>query len=155
MRQAATLAAAPTRDLPLGGRCGIPAGALSFNFTVVIGTQNGDLRFDPTGGSLPLVSAINRKAATGALANAAIVPLGTSGSIAVKSDAPAAAALVIDLNGRGALSSAATGLNAPTGAPRPAKAGRAARPSSAVPPDPASGSSRRSATVDRGEGGGR
>ena len=97
MRQAATLAAAPTRDLPLGGQCGIlAASALSFNFTVVIGTQNGDLRFYPTGGSLPLVSTINRKAATGALANAAIVPLRTSGSIAVKSDAPAAAALVID-----------------------------------------------------------
>ena len=122
MRQAATLAAAPTRDLPLGGRCGVPAAgaAVSFTFTVVIGTQNGDLRFYPTGGSLPLVSAINLKAATGALANAAIVPLGTSGSITVNSDAPAAAALVIDLNGRGALSSAATGLNAPTGAPRPA-----------------------------------
>ena len=116
MRQAATLAAAPTRDLPLGGRCGILAGgALSFNFTVVIGTQNGDLPFYPTGGSLPLVSTINRKTATGALANAAIVPLRTSGSIAVKSDAPAAAALVIDLSGRGALSSVATDLNAPTG----------------------------------------
>ena len=43
------------------------------------------------------------------------MPLGTSGSNTVKSHASAAAALVISLNGRGALSSVATGLNASTG----------------------------------------
>ena len=95
-----SLVAFGTRDFTIADQCGIPSGAVavSFNFTIVNGTQAGDLRFYPTGGSMPLVSTINWGPTTGALANAAVVPLG-GGAITVKNDSAAAVDLIIDVNG--------------------------------------------------------
>ncbi len=80
---------------------GIPAGAeaYSLNFTVIAAAgafQNAFLTAWPTGGAQPVVSTLNFNAGQ-LVANAAIVPAGTNGSINVFVNAPGH--LLIDING--------------------------------------------------------
>jgi len=91
------------RDFAVSQSSCIPQGgnikAYSFNFTVVphpTGQELGYLTVWPAGQSQPLVSTLNNLTAT-VVANAAIVPAGTAGSIAVfpSSDTD----LVVDVNG--------------------------------------------------------
>ncbi len=89
------------RDFPvLESNCHIPssAAAYSLNFTVVPYNNQplGYLTVWPAGGSQPIVSTLNNPTAT-TLANAAIVPAGTSGAIAVYPSGNTQ--LVIDVNG--------------------------------------------------------
>ena len=82
----------------LSSACNVPSAAqeYSLNFTVVPPGPLGYLTTWPTGQAQPLASTLNDL--TGAvLANAAIVPAGTSGSVDVY--ASAATDLVIDING--------------------------------------------------------
>ncbi len=94
-----SLVAAATRTFPiLSSPCSIPATAkaYSLNFTSVPKGPLGFLTTWPAGSSQPLVSTLN--APTGAVtANAAIVPAGTNGDIAVF--ATNDSDLVIDING--------------------------------------------------------
>jgi sugar lactone lactonase YvrE len=96
------LVAAAERDFPiLSSGCGIPgtAQAFSLNFTVVppaTGDELDYLTVWPEGEAKPLVSTLNNFTGT-IVANAAIVPAGTDGGVAVyPSDATN---LVIDVNG--------------------------------------------------------
>jgi hypothetical protein len=100
------------RDFPvLESNCGIPssAAAYSLNFTVVPYNNQplGYLTVWPAGASQPIVSTLNNPTAT-TLANAAIVPAGTGGAIAVYPSANTQ--LVIDVNGYFA-SAGANGLS--------------------------------------------
>ena len=95
------LANGAERDFPvLESSCGIPAGAeaYSLNFTVVPYNHQalGYLTVWPAGSSQPLVSTLNNPKAT-TVANAAIVPAGTDGSIAVYPSGNTQ--LIIDVNG--------------------------------------------------------
>ena len=71
-----------SRNFTITGQCGIPAGAaaVSFNFTVWNTLSFGDLKVYPTGGTVAAVSTLNWNPGMLALANAAVVPLGTGGS---------------------------------------------------------------------------
>ena len=93
------LAAGTTRDIPIpSGSCGIPAtaGAYSLNVTAAPRGYLGYLSVWPSGSAFPMVSTLN--SFTGAIvANAAIVPAGTSGSVAVM--ASDATDVIIDING--------------------------------------------------------
>jgi len=89
------------RDFPfLESNCQIPAGALAYsmNFTVVpVGGQPlGYLSVWPAGHDQPVVSTLNNPTATD-VANAAIVPAGTGGSVAVYVTQDTQ--LVADING--------------------------------------------------------
>jgi len=87
------------RDFPvLESSCGIPssAKAYSFNFTVVPAAILGYLTVWPVGQTQPLVSTLNDLTGT-IVANAAIVPAGTGGAIAVYPSNDTQ--LVIDVNG--------------------------------------------------------
>jgi hypothetical protein len=93
--------ASRTFNLPAGPCPGLPsdAGAWSLNLTVIGGAgtfQGGFLTAWPTGDSQPTVSTLNFNADQ-LVANAAVVPAGTSGSIDVFVNAPAH--LLIDING--------------------------------------------------------
>lgn len=68
------------RTFTAKGRCGIPytAQALSLNVTVANPTGAGFLTLYPTGVARPWISVINWTAADYALANGAVLPLGTS-----------------------------------------------------------------------------
>src|SRR5206468_3709001 len=75
------------RTWALSGKCGIPSGAdaVSLNLTVT-GTGANPFGFAtlwPTGATQPTASNINWSAAGQTIANAVIVPLGTSGSVNV------------------------------------------------------------------------
>jgi hypothetical protein len=90
-----------TFNLPVGPCPGLPsdAGAWSLNFTVIGGMgsfQGGFLTAWPAGDTQPTVSTLNFSA-NQLVANAAVVPAGTSGSINVFVNAPAY--LLIDING--------------------------------------------------------
>ena len=88
-----------SRTLPLlSSSCNVPATAqaYSLNFTVVPGGPVGYLSVWPTGLSQPLVSTLNDNTGT-IVANAAIVPAGTAGSIDVY--ATNTTDLVVDING--------------------------------------------------------
>lgn len=94
-----TLNAGAVRDLPIpSGVCGIPAAAkaYSFNVTVVPAEPLSYLTMWPTGQTQPLVSTLNSFHG-GVVANAAIVPAGTSGSVSVyvtnRTD------VIVDING--------------------------------------------------------
>ncbi len=95
-------AAARPFDINSAAHCpGIPAGAdaYSLNFTVIAAAgafQNAFLTAWPTGGAQPVVSTLNFNAGQ-LVANAAIVPAGTNGSINVFVNAPGH--LLIDING--------------------------------------------------------
>lgn len=78
--------------------CGIPASAQAFSLNMTV-VPHGPLDFLstwPTGQSFPGVSTLNSPGGT-VLANAAIVPAGTSGSITVVAGSPTD--LIIDVNG--------------------------------------------------------
>ena len=79
-----SMTAAQTRTFPVpSSSCGVPAAsAYSLNFTVVPPGPVGNLTTWPTGQSMPNVSTLNDSNGT-IVANAAIVPAGTSGAINV------------------------------------------------------------------------
>jgi len=66
-------------DFRIQGNCGVPNGAkaVTINVTVVQPTQSGDLRLFPVGAAAAQVSTLNYPPNEPALANGAIVPLGT------------------------------------------------------------------------------
>ncbi len=93
------------RDFPVqAGSCQLPSNALAYsmNFTVVpvSGKALGYLTVWPAGSPQPLVSTLNNPTAT-TVANAAIVPAGTNGAIAVFADQDTQ--LIGDINGYFAL----------------------------------------------------
>lgn len=96
-----SLVAFADRSFTIGGQCGIPvdAAAVTFNFTIVNTTSNGDLRVFPAGVPLPVVSTLNWIPATTVIANGALVPLGTGGAITVHNDGSTSVNLVIDVTG--------------------------------------------------------
>jgi hypothetical protein len=82
-----------------GGACGIPAdaAAVSANFTITE-NETGYLTIWPAGGPQPSVSTINYQAGGQyALANAAVVPLGSGGQINIF--AAGSTHVIIDVNG--------------------------------------------------------
>ena len=88
-----------TRDFPIAGHCGVPAGAtaVSFNFTVVRTRGLGYLATYPQGESWPGTSTLNYVAGQ-IVANSAAIALGSTGALTVfvsgsQSD------LIIDING--------------------------------------------------------
>jgi hypothetical protein len=89
------------RTFTIGGQCGIPAAAaaVSFNFTILDMSTNGDIRVFPAGGAAPLVSTQNWTPSTGVIANAAATPLGTGNAVSVQIDGLGAVNLIIDVNG--------------------------------------------------------
>ncbi|MBS1832056.1 MAG: hypothetical protein JST65_05050, partial [Acidobacteria bacterium] len=94
-----SLLAATTRTIPvLSSACGIPstAQAYSLNATVVPPAGFGYLTLWPTGTAQPVVSTLNAVTGT-VVANAAIVPAGTSG--AIEAFASGNTDLVLDING--------------------------------------------------------
>jgi hypothetical protein len=107
-----------TFNLPAGPCPGIPsdAGAYSLNLTVIgtSGLTGGFLTAWPTGAAQPTVSTLNFNAME-VIANAAVVPAGTSGSINVFVNIPGH--LLIDVNGyyRGALVTSVTAGSSLTG----------------------------------------
>jgi len=93
------MTAGSTRDFPIPtSSCGIPATAqaYSLNFTVVPPGPLNYITTWPTGQTMPVVSTLNDVGGA-ILANAAIVPAGSSGDISVYADN--ATDLVIDING--------------------------------------------------------
>ena len=93
------LAAKAQRDFPiLQGSCGIPASALAyaFNITVIPHESLPYLTVWPTGQTQPNVSTLNSYQGT-VVANAAIIPAGTNGSITVY--AAGATDVIIDITG--------------------------------------------------------
>ena len=95
-----SLIADANRTFVIASQCGIPltARAVSFNFGALNVGGAGDLRVFPDGGPLPLVSTMNYNANTPNIANAAVVPLGTTNGITVRADA-VSVDLIIDVNG--------------------------------------------------------
>ncbi len=93
------IAAGASRNFPvLSSNCGVSAGALAYslNATVIPSGPLGFLTLWPTGQPQPFVSTLN--ALTGAIvANAAIVPVGTNGS--VSAFVSGQSHLVLDING--------------------------------------------------------
>ena len=90
--------AGQSRTFPIQSACNLPATAqaYSLNFAVVPGGPLGYLTAWPTGQTMPLAASLNALTGT-VVANAAIVPAGTSGAIDVfVSDTTD---LVIDING--------------------------------------------------------
>ncbi len=130
------LAAGSTRDVPIpSGRCSIPATAraYSLNVTAVPLEPLAYLSLWPTGQQRPTVSTLNSFHG-GIVANAAIVPAGTNGSISVFVTNPAQ--VIVDINGyfellngysfyaldpcRGADTRQGSGFTGPFGSPTPA-----------------------------------
>src|SRR5438105_6001060 len=93
------LVASASRNFPLSGQCGIPAGAgaVSLNVTVTNTQGPGFILIYPQGGTQPLVSTLNYVAGQTA-ANAAAVPPGTGGGISAVAGV-SGTELVIDTNG--------------------------------------------------------
>jgi len=85
------LAEGTTRNFPIQGLCGVPAGAkaVALNVTVVGPNGNGYLKLYPVGIAQPPVSTINFNAGEPALANGALVPLGPSDGSGCPSACPA------------------------------------------------------------------
>ena len=99
-----SLAPSETRTYTITGQCGIPADAqaVSFNFTVWNTASFGNLTVYPAGGAVPVVSTLNWPPGTLALANAAVVRLGTGGSagqIMVANQSGNTIDVFIDVNG--------------------------------------------------------
>jgi hypothetical protein len=77
-----SLAAGAQRNFPVAGLCGIPGGvdgakAAALNVTVVGPSKEGFIKIWPFGQAIPAVSTINFVAGEPAIANGAIVPLGS------------------------------------------------------------------------------
>jgi hypothetical protein len=99
--EAPALAPGADRVFAVTGRCGVPATAraASVNVTVTSPTQAGDLRLYAAGTAVPLASVINYGVGQ-TRANNAVVPLGTSGQIAVRLDQAAGSVqFILDVNG--------------------------------------------------------
>lgn len=97
------MSASAARSFPIAAAgCGIPSGssAYSLNYTVVPQGPLAYLTTWPAGQPQPLASTLNSPQGR-VLANAAIVPAGSGGSVAVfaLSDAPTPTDIVIDVNG--------------------------------------------------------
>ncbi len=102
------LAANTQRSFPIVAMCGVPgtAAAVAMNVTVAQPTDFGDLRIWPAGTSVPLASVINWVPSDLAVANGAIIPLGTDGSgnhVTVQCDMPPGSTgnvhLILDVTG--------------------------------------------------------
>ena len=104
------LAAGVGRSFPvLAANCGVPANAAAYSLNATVVPSGGPLGFLtmwPTGQGQPLVSTLNAPTGT-VVANAAIVPVGTGGS--VSAFASSATHLVLDINGYFAPAGAANG----------------------------------------------
>jgi len=74
-----SLGANTTRSFPILGACGVPATAQAvvFNVTIAGPTDLGDIRIYPAGTTMPLASVINWVASDSAVANGAIIPVGS------------------------------------------------------------------------------
>ncbi|HXY42021.1 MAG TPA: hypothetical protein VEQ10_20260 [Vicinamibacteria bacterium] len=87
-----SIAANTSRDFPILGSCAVPTTALAvvFNVTVVAPTDFGDLRIYPAGTTMPLASVINWVTSDFAVANGAIIPVGSSSGnhVSVRVDMP-------------------------------------------------------------------
>ena len=98
------LAAQATRAFTIGGQCGIPtdAQAVSFEFTAVNMTANGNFRAWPAGVTMPTASVLNWTATTSVIGNGIVVPVGGSpGVLEVYLNGPLSSTvdLVLDVNG--------------------------------------------------------
>ncbi len=101
------LAANATRSFPILGACGVPATAQAvvFNVTITQPTDFGDLRIFPAGTTMPLASVINWVTSDFAVANGAIIPVGSSGGnhISVHVDMPTGSSgtvhVILDVTG--------------------------------------------------------
>jgi hypothetical protein len=94
-----SMAGGSTRSLPIpSGGCGIPSSAQAYalNMTVVPPSPLAYLTTWPTGGTQPTVSTLNSYDGR-VVANAALVPAGTSGAVSVYVSDPTD--LIIDING--------------------------------------------------------
>jgi endosialidase-like protein len=92
-----------SRDFTLSGQCGIPASAsaVSLNLTVTNTQGPGFIKIYPQGGAVPGVSTLNYNGVLPlglAIANAAVVALGTGGGITVVAGV-SGTDLIIDTNG--------------------------------------------------------
>jgi len=96
------LAGGASRNLAVGGTCGVPpsARAVSLNLTVTQPTAAGHLRVFPSGEALPLTSAINFSAQQ-TRANNGLVRVGTGAVLTVYAGLPTGNTvhLIIDVNG--------------------------------------------------------
>src|ERR1700737_631634 len=95
------LVANADRTFTATGQCGIPvtARAVSANVTITQPSSVGDLRLSAAGGALPLTSSINYRAGQ-TRANAAVIPLGSAGALAVHCDQLSGTVqFIIDVNG--------------------------------------------------------
>jgi uncharacterized repeat protein (TIGR01451 family) len=94
------IAAGTSRSIPIpSGTCGVPANALAYSLNVTVVPRTGGLGYLtvwPTGEAQPFVSTLNSPDGS-VLANAAIVPAGTAGSI--NAFATNDTELIIDING--------------------------------------------------------
>ena len=79
------LSAGVPRNFKLAGQCGIPvdAEAVSVNLGVTLTQGAGFILVYPTGGAQPVVSSLNYERSGQTIANAAVIPLGTDGTITV------------------------------------------------------------------------
>jgi hypothetical protein len=92
------LAAYSNRDIPVRSTCGVPSDAQAYSLNITV-APSGPLDFLstwPTGAAYPGVSTVNAPSGR-VIANAAIVPAGTNGSIRLVSGAPTN--VIIDING--------------------------------------------------------
>ena len=89
------------RTFVFTGQCGVPAGAqaISMNIAVWAPPTRGDARVFPAGAGTPLVSTLNWEAGILALANAAVIQVGTAGGITVQIDGASTVDIFIDVNG--------------------------------------------------------
>ncbi len=101
------LAANATRGFPILGACGVPATAKAvvFNVTITQPTDFGDLRAFPAGTTMPLASVINWVTSDFAVANGAIIPVGSSGGnhVSIHVDMPVGSSgtvhVILDVTG--------------------------------------------------------
>ena len=102
------LQANTSRNFPIVGLCGVPttAAAVAMNVTIAAPTDFGDLRLSPAGQPIPLASVINWSTTDSAVANGAIIPMGTDGlgnHVTVHCDMPVGSTgqvhLIIDVTG--------------------------------------------------------
>jgi len=115
---APVLGSGQQRDVPIPqSSCGVPANARAYSLNITVVPQ-GQLQFLsvwPAGVTRPNVSTLNSY--SGAIvANAAVVPAGTNGSISVYVTEPSH--VIIDINGY-YVDLAVTGVSGPTGPPGP------------------------------------
>ena len=89
------------RTFVIPGKCGIPSGAVavSFNFAVWNTLSYGDFNIFPAGAAVSAVSTLNWGPGVLALANAAVIPLGTAGGITVLNESSSTVDLFFDVNG--------------------------------------------------------